>query len=353
MLKKPISIKDLYITAGLLSFLLVCTTAIVFPNIFTILSAFSFPLLFITVQLVLLSETYTEENLVQISPLVFKIYSIVIGGIVIGLLLFTTDIYLILWLCILYIITIVPFYAVKTRIGGSYNEIQFGFRNILPQNKLWKSATVFLYNGEISKWKISKLFWYTIAHYRFVTLTHKLDSTHPYANHTIANKYKKATDISITDDLTVNEQTFGEIFDEFTKQSCIHCSKTSQINQMYLLTDENILSEAFCSECIKASKNRDENQAKINQQEPNQQTNSNQQTEDENTDSERIQNNSIKQACEIFGYSEEEFTNVSESDIKTKYRELVQKHHPDVGGNEEQFKLILDAYEKLKNEIDD
>ena len=39
----------------------------------------------------------------------------------------------------------------------------------------------------------------------------------------------------------------------------------------------------------------------------------------------------------------------SESEIKKSYRKLSKKHHPDVGGNEDKFKEIAEAYETLSN----
>lgn len=41
--------------------------------------------------------------------------------------------------------------------------------------------------------------------------------------------------------------------------------------------------------------------------------------------------------------------NASEDDIKKAYRKLVLIHHPDKGGNEEEFKKIKDAYDILVN----
>ena len=39
----------------------------------------------------------------------------------------------------------------------------------------------------------------------------------------------------------------------------------------------------------------------------------------------------------------------SESEIKKSYRKLSKKHHPDVGGNEDKFKEIAEAYETLSD----
>lgn len=43
--------------------------------------------------------------------------------------------------------------------------------------------------------------------------------------------------------------------------------------------------------------------------------------------------------------------NASQEEIKKKYRELVKKHHPDVGGDTELFKKINEAYEILKDPV--
>lgn len=40
--------------------------------------------------------------------------------------------------------------------------------------------------------------------------------------------------------------------------------------------------------------------------------------------------------------------NASEDDIKSAYRKLAMKHHPDRGGDEEQFKKIKEAFETLE-----
>lgn len=42
--------------------------------------------------------------------------------------------------------------------------------------------------------------------------------------------------------------------------------------------------------------------------------------------------------------------NASDDEIKKAYRRLAVKHHPDQGGNEEQFKEVAEAYEILKDE---
>ena len=45
--------------------------------------------------------------------------------------------------------------------------------------------------------------------------------------------------------------------------------------------------------------------------------------------------------------------NATEDEIKKAYRKLAMTHHPDRGGNEEEFKKIKEAYEKLTNGVQD
>ena len=41
--------------------------------------------------------------------------------------------------------------------------------------------------------------------------------------------------------------------------------------------------------------------------------------------------------------------NASEKDLKTAFRKLAAKHHPDAGGDAEKFKEINEAYNTLKD----
>ena len=49
---------------------------------------------------------------------------------------------------------------------------------------------------------------------------------------------------------------------------------------------------------------------------------------------------------EILGVDE----NATGDDIKKAYRKLAMEHHPDKGGNEEQFKKISQAYDTLSDD---
>lgn len=52
-----------------------------------------------------------------------------------------------------------------------------------------------------------------------------------------------------------------------------------------------------------------------------------------------------KNYYDILGIDE----SASESDIKTAFRKLAMKHHPDKGGDAEQFKKINEAYQVLSD----
>ena len=39
----------------------------------------------------------------------------------------------------------------------------------------------------------------------------------------------------------------------------------------------------------------------------------------------------------------------SDADIKTAYRRMAKKHHPDAGGDEKHFAEISNAYDQIKN----
>lgn len=59
----------------------------------------------------------------------------------------------------------------------------------------------------------------------------------------------------------------------------------------------------------------------------------------------------IREALKIFEFSE--YDDISDSDLKKKFRELALKHHPDSGGDESKFKLINEANKVLKKFIKD
>jgi molecular chaperone DnaJ len=54
-----------------------------------------------------------------------------------------------------------------------------------------------------------------------------------------------------------------------------------------------------------------------------------------------------KNYYEVLGINKE----ATQEEIKKKYRELCKTHHPDKGGDEDEFKLITEAYNTLSNEI--
>lgn len=52
----------------------------------------------------------------------------------------------------------------------------------------------------------------------------------------------------------------------------------------------------------------------------------------------------LDEAYKILGVSYED----SEDIIKKKYKEMVKKNHPDLGGDEKKFKSIKEAYETIQ-----
>lgn len=341
MFKSPLSIRDLYLLGGGLSFIFILLTVLIVPSTVTAWVALLFPLSFVTIRLVLLSNSYTEKNLVTIPRRVFSLFT----GIVISIL-FLTFFFKIsrltsLWIVIMYGATIIPFFLLRYEIGDSYSEIEFGFRAILPENELWKSATVFLYNGETSKNSVSKFFWYTLAHQRFIALVDSLDPTQPYSNHTIAKAYREATHVSLTNgQLIPDEYDFGPIFESFTNQVCSRCKQSKPVSDLYLLTDNSILSEAFCSSCIENTRSTTRESV----------TQGKQVSE---LGGDNVTDESLDFALQVFDYSQAEFEDITPEELRSRYRELVQDSHPDTGGDEDEFKLVVSAYEELEEQISD
>lgn len=286
-----------------------------------------------------LSDSYTEENLVTIPRRVFTVFTGIFMSILSLTIVFQSSRLTILWLVILYGATIIPFFLLRYEVGDSYSEIEFGFRAILPENELWKSATVLLYNGETAENTVSKFFWYALAHQRFIGLVDELDPTQKYSNHTIAKAYREATDVSLTDgDLVPDEYEFGPIFESFTNQVCIRCEQSKPVSDLYLLTDDGVLSEAFCSSCIEDTHST--TQESVTQGE-----------QVSELGEEKTTNESFEFALQVFDYSHTEFEEITPEELRSRYRELVQENHPDTGGDEDEFKLVVSAYEELEEQV--
>lgn len=54
---------------------------------------------------------------------------------------------------------------------------------------------------------------------------------------------------------------------------------------------------------------------------------------------------------EVLGFKDEE--RVSADQVESRFRDLVKKHHPDVGGNEDKFQEIVNARENARRDVQD
>lgn len=52
----------------------------------------------------------------------------------------------------------------------------------------------------------------------------------------------------------------------------------------------------------------------------------------------------LQEAIKLFGF----YSEIKQEDIKSKYRQLAKENHPDIGGDEDLFKRINEAYNLLK-----
>lgn len=325
MINRPITVKDLFILSGGLGVLLSIGSIFLFSKFLITFITFVLPSVFSIFHLVFVSEEYTEQTLTNVSKKSFISFSIFTMLILLSIFILFKNIFFIVWIVLSAFFVISLFILLKITIYQVYQTIDFGFRKNLPESILWQSSTVMLYNAETTQNSVLKVFWFLLAHYRFSTLVDKLDSKHPYANEDIAFRYKQATNIHLKDISVPEKKELETIFHDFTSQSCFRCEQEKPINTMYILTEDQVISEAYCSECVS------EIMPELN---PSSDHESHEQ--------------SLEISLDILNLSKEQAKELSREELRKRYRKLASNAHPDAGGSQEQFKLVKKAYEQVR-----
>lgn len=371
MFRTPISTTDLYAGSTILSLVLICGTLISNAHPIVTLLALVAPSFIITIRLVLLSEDYSEQNLVTLQADVYlSIIALTVLSIAsIGIITYSTI--STLWTFCIFGSSLLPLRILHTTIGTQYETVEFGFRSSLPNSEFWESATVCIQNGRDATSPVRKSLWYWLATQRFKTLTNRTSPDNLYENHHIANGYyaitKSLTEtfspFTTTQHTNISEVELDSILVDFTQQECYRCGTHHPVSKMYILTDEGTVTEMYCEDCVEqqqpsasATSRSDFNKSARTETTDTGDTDQQKgKTEQQQTQSERrhttTENTDFQSALNTFNLTKDEFETFSEADLKQTYRELVQENHPDAGGDAEKFKQIVDAYQQLQDEL--
>lgn len=336
MRSKPLTTRDLYLGGGVIGMVCWVLAAVIYPSILLFWMAIIFPLVFLTLHLTQLSTEYTEQTLCTIPT---KVYSIFIGG----SLLFVTvgvvngfPIQFAIAVVSMIVVTIAPFYWFCTQISTAYDDVEFGFRSVLPNASLWKSATVFLMLQQSAKYRLSRRIWRWFAIGRFETLE-DADNT-LYSNTKIAHRYLEAFN-NINSGDRIPDERVANILDAFSYQECRRCKQEYAVDEMYFITTDEQVTTAYCLLCLDEITPGDTDYAS-------EKTESRQASEDAVADE---INHELEFALDMLDFNST--AELTEASIRSAYREKVKEVHPDSGGSNEEFKMVQEARNILQSSL--
>lgn len=336
MRSNPLTTRDLYLLSGLIGSGCWLFVAVVYPTIVSFWMAILYPIIFVTIHLTQLSTEYTEQALCTIPR---KVYSIFIGG---SILLVTIGVGNGLQLQFVVAVvgitlgTVIPFYWFCTQISTAYDEVEFGFRSVLPNAALWESATVFLRLYQSANSQVVREVWRWFAIGRFERLE-EADET-IYSNTRIAHRYLEAFNKTPRGEQIPN-QTVNSILDAFSHQECRRCTQDYAVDEMYFITTDEQVTTAYCFSCLDAITPGDTNYASED---------ATARQASETSSSDEI-NHEVEFALDMLDLdSADELT---ESIVRTAFREKVKEVHPDSGGSEEEFKMVQKARDILQSSV--
>lgn len=336
MLSRPVSYRDLYLFATGIALFGFVSTTVLFPSPISFWFATLYPLSFVTVHLVRLPTEYTEESLCSIPTRLYSLFAAIsVSVISIGVFAGYGGRYTAALLSVS-VLTIGFFYLFCGRVESAYTTIEFGFREKLPNNRLWKSATVFLSLHQNAFNNYTRVIWRQFALGRFAELSQQESTT--YSNTEIAQRYERAlheTPIGAA----VSDTVLSNILDEFTQQPCSQCGRRTAVSDMYFITNNGEVNHAYCFPCLDDITPGDTNYASERQHEQHQQET----TETEITDSD------IQFALDVFDF--ESVDAITAEELRSRYRTKVQETHPDSGGSADEFKLVKEAHTKLQSVV--
>lgn len=333
MLTHPLTKQSIYYITVLYSGILTLFTVLVTQNFFLLVLVFLVPCIYSGLQLRqsdLSSITPQEKRLAKHTPMVFWKY-LTGGVIVLSLVTITTDALLVFVVGLgLLCVSSIPMRVLHHWFYHPYTQIEFGFREVLPSSKHWIGMFVALWNANNARHTYIQQIWYWIAAKRSETLLSSLPNTR-YANHTTAEQYNSILhDHSQTGKRSESQAVFSELLELLSELYCQSCGSSKPVEDLYLLTEDGVVSEAYCIDCLHT------NSQKTSGSNSNQSQSSNGTTE----------NQDLQHALNIFNFTD--ITTVSSDDLTERYRSLVKEVHPDTGGSEDAFTEVQEAYEVLQ-----